>query len=542
MADITLRDLMHWERGLRYRAPSGEAAESGLDRPISWAVTIRAASPILPALRGGEIVIAPPRLLHQIGETEMVDRAELIRILGGQPIAALMVDPSFEEGPVRGVPLLVSSGTFPHEPEQTLNRLITERRAELYRLGSDLSRALSTATMGGAGLDELLSAVEAAGHRALVLQSPEGSILARSRGAEALQPPGPDACVRLADMGSVGSVVLSGNGMRSRWLSRVVDASGQRRKGSRGNVLSIALTPDASMESERLILGQTADALELVLRDATTGAMLVRDRGNRESLVSDLLLGRLVSREAAEARARLLGLDVGSAARVAVFSTERGDVSLGSSVRSLLAEDRHRAGAAVSEREFAVILTGNGRFTTDWQELTAAQRALWRSDDSLRLCVSDIVDGASRSSVGLEQARTLVRLSRQGAIDGAVIRADDVDQIGIFALFLSPPASGIDRSGMLERLDAFATPLLGTLEEHDSARRGELVRTLDAYLRQGGALAQAADALNIHRNTLSYRLARIAELTGRDLADAQARYLLQVALSARSLQQALSER
>ena len=50
--------------------------------------------------------------------------------------------------------------------------------------------------------------------------------------------------------------------------------------------------------------------------------------------------------------------------------------------------------------------------------------------------------------------------------------------------------------------------------------RGEnsdLVETLEAYYEHQGNLSQAADALFIHRNTLSYRLDKIIEITGLDL-------------------------
>jgi PucR family transcriptional regulator, purine catabolism regulatory protein len=540
MADITLRDLLHWERGLSYRAPKEDPDDVGLDRVISWAVMIRAASPILPALRGGEIVIAPPRLLEQVRETEMIGRDDLVRMLADQPIAALMVDASFSEEPLRGVPLLISNSTFSHEAESVLNRLITERRAELYRLGSELSRSLSTATMVGAGFDALLDAADAAGHRPLVLQSPEGSVLASSRSIDQLHPPAGVECVRLADTSPARPVVVPASGSSSGWLSLVVNVAEQRRRGARGSILSIALTPGSSMETERLILTQTAGAVELMLRQASNGGVLVRDRSNRESLLADLLLGRLVSREAADARARLLGLETGATTRVALIASNRsGDVSAG--VRALLAEDRNRAAAMISEREYAVILIGDGRLARDWAEITTVHRSLRTSDDSLILALSDPVEGPAHAGRALAQARLLVQLARAGAIDGQVVRAGDVDQVGFFSLFAGLPGGvASDGDGLQMRLDAFASPLLSALEEHDELRGSDLIRTLDAYLRLRGALAQAADQLSIHRNTLSYRLGRIAELTGRDLNDPRSRFLLQVALHARALQRALA--
>jgi carbohydrate diacid regulator len=50
----------------------------------------------------------------------------------------------------------------------------------------------------------------------------------------------------------------------------------------------------------------------------------------------------------------------------------------------------------------------------------------------------------------------------------------------------------------------------------DEDRKGELVQTLEAYIREGGELNKIAQTLFIHRNTLRYRLEKITELTGKD--------------------------
>jgi len=69
-----------------------------------------------------------------------------------------------------------------------------------------------------------------------------------------------------------------------------------------------------------------------------------------------------------------------------------------------------------------------------------------------------------------------------------------------------------------------------TLAEHDAKANSDLVKTLEAYLEYGGALAEAAAAINVHRNTLLYRLGRIESITGVDLKDAGQRLNLHVAL------------
>ena len=63
-----------------------------------------------------------------------------------------------------------------------------------------------------------------------------------------------------------------------------------------------------------------------------------------------------------------------------------------------------------------------------------------------------------------------------------------------------------------------AESALRPLLDYDVQHDGQLVETLDAFLRCDCATGPAADQLFIHRNTLRYRLALIEKLTGRDLA------------------------
>jgi hypothetical protein len=63
-----------------------------------------------------------------------------------------------------------------------------------------------------------------------------------------------------------------------------------------------------------------------------------------------------------------------------------------------------------------------------------------------------------------------------------------------------------------------------------------LTETAEVYLDCAGSASRAATALSIHRQTLYYRLSRIAAVTGLDLADGDARLLLHTSLRAAHLQ------
>jgi hypothetical protein len=62
-----------------------------------------------------------------------------------------------------------------------------------------------------------------------------------------------------------------------------------------------------------------------------------------------------------------------------------------------------------------------------------------------------------------------------------------------------------------------------------------LTTTAEVFLDCAGSASRAAAALQIHRQTLYYRLTRIEELTGLDLADGEARLLLHLAVKAARL-------
>ncbi len=81
----------------------------------------------------------------------------------------------------------------------------------------------------------------------------------------------------------------------------------------------------------------------------------------------------------------------------------------------------------------------------------------------------------------------------------------------------------------------FCDSALGRLVAHDADHRSTLVESLRAYIEANGRWAEAAAALNVHRHTLRYRIRKIEELTGRDLADAGDRLELWLAVRAHDL-------
>ena len=506
--DITLRDLCRWDRRLICLPPAGVDLDHALDRAVSWAVSVRATPPLLPPLRGDELVVLPLRVLAQIEAVEPTSREDLLATLARRRVAALLTDPDFTEEPLDGLPVLTLPAPFPNDAETVFNRLITERRAELYRLGNELSRRLSQAAVDPRGVEALLATAAEVAGRSLVLQDADGNVVAWG-GSDLVDPADLPELVEARQAGGPRLIVRDG-------VERMVVALAA---GGRAGYLSTVGSPGSLTESDRLILAQTAGTCSIVLGHGRSGSGA---GGGRQSLVADLLLGRLASDAAAIARAQALGLEPARPTVVGLIDTPRGLAT----ARRILAQ---ALGRPVADT-LAAVPGGAGFLLQGVEPDTAARalrEALRREGGEGTIALSRPVPGAVRAPEGLRQARFALALQRGGVVSDTVLCCGSVDDLGLFSLLYKLWGD--------PTVDEFRTVLIGRLEEYDRRRHTMLVPTLEAYLALGGALAEAADQLGIHRNTLSYRLQRIGELLGRDLSSPRDRLLLQVALLARVL-------
>ncbi|MFK0043511.1 PucR family transcriptional regulator [Streptomyces sp. NPDC090741] len=78
-------------------------------------------------------------------------------------------------------------------------------------------------------------------------------------------------------------------------------------------------------------------------------------------------------------------------------------------------------------------------------------------------------------------------------------------------------------------LETFVHEWLGQLIDYDSRHHTAMVETLSHYFDCGGNYDETAESLAIHRSTLRYRLQRIRNISGNDLANVEDRLNLQVA-------------
>jgi PucR family transcriptional regulator, purine catabolism regulatory protein len=116
----------------------------------------------------------------------------------------------------------------------------------------------------------------------------------------------------------------------------------------------------------------------------------------------------------------------------------------------------------------------------------------------------------------LRQAGQALELARRLSVRRPLYYGDLSVYRLLFQLEHSPEAS------------AFLNETLGPLLDYEGS--AELLHTLETFFEHNANLSQTAEALFIHRNTLIYRMERIAAITNLDLEDPENRLAIQLAL------------
>ncbi|CAG0968913.1 MAG: helix-turn-helix domain-containing protein [Anaerolinea sp.] len=154
-----------------------------------------------------------------------------------------------------------------------------------------------------------------------------------------------------------------------------------------------------------------------------------------------------------------------------------------------------------------------------------------RKQLSVRLCEVDVHCGVGRPAQGMDNLRQSFREAEEALQISAELKIQTrptfFGNSSLFHLLRSLKSP--------ESLQHFCDSWLGELIVYDNRQHSGLLDTLRAYFTNNGNTALTAKELRIHRNTLAYRLNRIAEITRLDLEDADVRLNLHLALKAREV-------
>ena len=491
MADITIHDLLAWEPRLQLmRRPLPGAAGDDLgEREVSWAVSIRAAAPMLGPMRGGELVLLPDRSLAESGLALPV----LLRELATHNVGAAVV----ETAPAVASPLpILLAPEITAEFEGELNRMLTERRGELYRRGTELGRALAGAGHA-AGLGQLLATASAAIGCGIAIMDARGTVLERT-GAEVL-PAGASRAIL--------TMTSPREWRDARLLVTLADGG--------------AIWFGPVRREERALVRLASERIALAVEAALQRAVEERPRGAaRATALHALLIG---SDEAANRSAPFLGLAPDGQYQVAVTSPALDLPTLQRAAPPGAA--LHEAGTSDGAQVVVVQVRQDGNVG---RRPSAGQESYWRalslkSDDWI--ATSAEAAEAGQLPAAYRQAGFVALLMQRDLVTAQAAQFDRLADIGVFRVLYElwgTPA-----------LAAFVDDALGDLRRRD--KRGTLRQTLLAYLDAGGSQVETAKRLGIHRNTLAYRLRQIETHTGRDPADPAMRLVMHLALVATTL-------
>jgi len=237
----------------------------------------------------------------------------------------------------------------------------------------------------------------------------------------------------------------------------------------------------------------TSRAVDAALRSICVTEPLVAVQGG--------LLVCLVPQETDQGEAAAIGAGQGEPAEPADAARSTPDRS---------APDRGRPGFFTPLRAGAAAARGAPR------ALAALTAALSAGAPTWRVGVSRPRLGVTGTRIGFGEASAAVELA--GRL-GLVGRPTHADELLIFKVLLR------DREPLVELVEGVLGPLRAA-----RGGAGPLLDTLDAYFVANGVALAAARRLRLSARALTYRLARIQQLTGHDPASAADRYVLQTAV------------
>src|SRR6202047_648800 len=281
-------------------------------------------------------------------------------------------------------------------------------------------------------------------------------------------------------------------------------------------VLALNDPDDTVTEDDLFALRYGSIVLALELSHQRTVAEI--ELNLRRDLVDDLLAG--TDRDGAYARADALGHDLRRPHHVVVMqSTGR----TGRTESTLPVA----AGRAATALDLNYLLGRHAGLVVLLTDGRPDPRALYHAISEILGATTRAIGIGSRCAVPDDFPQSFIEARRAMSIRLRSVSPEGAaafDALGFYRL--------IDAAHRGGEGESFVREWLGTLLDYDDSKNSELVMTLSDYLECGGNYDESAAALHVHRSTLRYRLARIAQLTGHDLRKVDTRFNLHAATRA----------
>jgi len=517
--------------GARWLAAGPDVAPSTATTvDLAWVRLMRARVPAFDALEPGDLAVVPRAALAVVAP----DRDALSALVrgfidagvGGVVLVAEPGTPSGEpagSGPnamidewiaiaePAGLPVLEARVGDAPAIERSAIGFLVNHRAELERQATILETRLEQVALGGGGPDGLAATIAGFLGRPVAIEGRRGATLAVH------VPP---------DIPGAAAAVAAYHDRRASGFTRIA--------------LPVPGEPTSSGGALALLGERPASELERVVTARIAGLVALE-------LARDEALGRAVE----TARRETLPADGPPWVVIVARQGHSGPRPVGAQSADASADDRTAAAVVEGEFERREVERREAErreaLRRDLRSLASARRLALRGDAlSVELRIVAALDAADPDGIAIsgrigQFLGRLVAVSRPFT-EPAGRSAAEADARATLeaaeALAEPPPIARADRLpayrllGNLHNLPdgqrqarALLAPLFGGRPDV----RRERLATLRAVLDQPG-LAEAADALGVHRNTVAYRVHRIEEATGWRLADPKLRFPLALAL------------
>jgi len=525
-------------------------AEKAGERRVSCVSVIRDLAEAA-ACRGGEVALIAPG-------GDACEITELVDILVARQAAAVLMPrglvPSADLGRLRrhAARCNLSVGLLANDIDtralaNALSRAIGATETELALTAAHDADALQTLADTLGRLIGNSVTIESPRHRLLAFSATHGPV-DRVREETILRRQGtPRALAWVAREGHLAEILKADSPVRLPGNPEL-DFSGRvaMRVAAADEVLAIIWATEAARpldERDHATIAQAAETAAAILLQQRAAAQ--REAELRTELLEDVVQGRIADVDNIRALARTLGWDIDRLRRllvVAIDDLETFRLRHAEQSGRRLQRVRERLTELVRLETLAVdpaavigpratgviVLLGMGPRTSPSDEgarkaavLRLAERIVKRIDATIPNVSVTVGVGRDYASIaGIPDAFRQAELAaRLGAALWGGNRAVHYGDLGVHRVLFA-----------MQEHEEMITPALQRLIDHDARHHTDYVGTLAAYLACMGRLRATAERLNIHRNTLEYRIRRIQELAGESLDDPNNRLALELGI------------
>jgi purine catabolism regulator len=509
---VTVGDIVSI-KGLPVRLLAGDGA---LSRPVRWVHSSELEDPT-PWLKGGELILTTGM---GVGETPAKQRSYVRRLVEAD-VAGLGFGLGFghdrtpkalvAESRKLGFPLFEVPYPVPFIAitEAVFSRLGAEQLDTLQR-AVDAEHVLTRAVLDGAGVEGVARSLASVVRGWALLLDLHGVALATTSRAASLRqahvwaelrdsrPDGPAFALTMMDRG------------HHIWVQPV---------GAQGRTEAFLAVGKAEQPTQvdRIVAGHALSLIAIEL--AKSRAVADAQRRLQGDFFEELSRGGMSSVEASRGLGRFGFARDAQVQVIALEAVGEGPEPDAVAAAATDLRSREEGGFLVSAGDDGVRLLVPAEPAVDLEELTMVLGA--KAGGDLRAGAGALTTPGEVTR-SLREARYALQVCRLEGWTHA-----GFEDLGTYRLLLSMADP--------DALRAFADSLLAPLDAYDAVHNGELTASLEAFLHHNARWETAAAHLYVHRHTLRYRMRKVEELTGRDLANSFDRMEFWLALRARDL-------